>query len=200
MKLIAHRGLWNKNVEANSYEAIRNGLMSDKYIGIETDVRVTKDGVFIIYHDALYKGTLVKNVLYKDIKNAVCKLEDILKIASDKIYLLEIKDFNMNINKFLKVIGKYNKNIMLMSFDSKIISNIRKKTNKYKVGVLNYILNSDSDYNFDFICLLDIIASKTVIESFKKRNIEVIIYGVINIEHNLTYIIDDYKLGIAKNN
>ena len=63
MKFIAHRGLWNKEVKANSYKAIYNGLMSDLYIGIETDIRVTKDGIFIIYHDALYKGVLVKNTM-----------------------------------------------------------------------------------------------------------------------------------------
>ena len=47
MKFIAHRGLWNKEVKANSYKAIYNALMSDSYIGIETDIRVTKDGIFI---------------------------------------------------------------------------------------------------------------------------------------------------------
>ena len=103
MEFIAHRGLWSKTVKPNSYEAILKGLNSDKYIGIETDVRVTKDGVFIIYHDALYKGILVKNTMYKDIKGAACKLESILKIDSSKIFLLEIKDFDMNVNKFLKI-------------------------------------------------------------------------------------------------
>ena len=65
MKFIAHRGLWNKINKPNSYNAIYNGLHSEKYIGIETDIRVTRDGVFIIYHDSLYKGKLVKNILYK---------------------------------------------------------------------------------------------------------------------------------------
>ena len=103
MRFIAHRGLWNKEVKANSYKAIYNGLMSDSYIGIETDIRVTKDGIFIIYHDALYKGVLVKNTMYKDIKGAAYKLESILKIDSNKIFLLEIKDFDMNVNKFIKI-------------------------------------------------------------------------------------------------
>ena len=171
MKFIAHRGVWNKNVKPNSYEAISNGLNSDKYIGIETDIRVTKDGVFILYHDALYNGSLVKNVLYKEIKDDTCKLEDILKIKSNKIFLLEIKDFQMNVISFLKLLSKYKRNIMLMSFDNKIIERIRKETSNYKVGVLNYILNSDSDYNFDFICLLDIISNNFVINSFKKNSV-----------------------------
>lgn len=192
-KYIAHRGIYNKNVSDNSYKALYDGLLSYKYIGIETDVRVTKDNVFILYHDALYKGKLVKNVFYKDMVN-VSKLEDILKINTDKIILLEIKDFNIDVKKFIKLINKYNKNIMIMSFDANVIKKIKKITNKYKLGVLNYVLNSDSDYNFDFICLLDIIATDYVIESFKKRNIDILIYGVVNDNRNLTYIIDDYKL------
>ena len=192
-KYIAHRGIYNKNVSDNSYKALYDGLLSYKYIGIETDVRVTKDNVFILYHDVLYKGKLVKNVFYKDMDN-VSKLEDILKINTDKIILLEIKDFDIDVKKFIKLINKYNKNVMIMSFDVNVIKKIKKITNKYKLGVLNYVLNSDSDYNFDFICLLDIIANDYVIESFKKRNIDVLIYGVIDDNRNLTYIIDDYKL------
>lgn len=192
-KYIAHRGIYNKNVSDNSYKALYDGLLSYKYIGIETDVRVTKDNVFILYHDVLYKGKLVKNVFYKDMVN-VTKLEDILKINTDKIILLEIKDFDIDVKKFIKLINKYNKNIMIMSFDVNVIKKIKKITSKYKLGVLNYVLNSDSDYNFDFICLLDIIATDYVIESFKKRNIDILIYGVVNDNRNLTYIIDDYKL------
>lgn len=192
-KYIAHRGIYNENVSDNSYKALYDGLLSYKYIGIETDVRVTKDNVFILYHDVLYKGKLVKNVFYKDMDN-VSKLEDILKINTDKIILLEIKDFDIDVKKFIKLINKYNKNVMIMSFDVNVIKRVKKITNRYKLGILNYVLNSDSDYNFDFICLLDIIATDYVIESFKKRNIDVLIYGVVNDNRNLTYIIDDYKL------
>ena len=192
-KYIAHRGIYNENVSDNSYKALYDGLLSYKYIGIETDVRVTKDNVFILYHDVLYKGKLVKNVFYKDMDN-VSKLEDILKINTNKIILLEIKDFDIDVKKFIKLINKYNKNVMIMSFDVNVIKKVKKITNKYKLGILNYVLNSDSDYNFDFICLLDIIATDYVIESFKKRNIDVLIYGVVNDNRNLTYIIDDYKL------
>ncbi len=195
-KYIAHRGLWNETILPNSYQALLNGINSDKYIGIETDVRVTKDGIFIIYHDALYKGKLVRNTLYKDIKRDVCKLEDVLKIKSDKVIMLEIKDFYMNVKKFIKLLNKYNRNIYIMSFDTKVVERINKLKTYYKLGVLNYILNSDSEYNYDFICLLDIVASNKVISSFKKRNIEVIIYGVIKVTNDLTYIIDDYKLDV----
>ena len=197
MKLIAHRGLWDKINKPNSYKAIYNGLNNKKYIGIETDVRVTKDGIFIIYHDPLYKGKLVKNIMYRKIKNDVCKLESILKIKTDKVILLEIKDFDINIKKLLKLINKYNKTIWIMSFDKKVIEKIRKISNKYRLGVLNYILNSDSNYNYDFICLLDIFSSEYILNSFKKRGIDVIIYGTMKMDKNLIYIIDNEKFNIA---
>lgn len=194
MNLIAHRGLWSDVVKSNSLEALENGLKSPKYIGVECDVRVTRDNKYIIYHDILYKGNLVKNIFYKDIKNDVCLLEDVLKIKTNKIIVLEIKDFEMNLDNFLKILNKYNQNIYIMSFDTKIIKRLQEKTHRYKLGVLNYILNSDSNYDLDFICLLDIIATDNVIESFKKRNIECIIYGTIKPNRDLTYIIDDNKL------
>ena len=197
-KFIAHRGIWNDSVKDNSYQALYNGLLSEEYIGIETDVRVTKDNVFVIYHDPLYNGKLVKNVYFKDMVD-VCRLEDILKIKTDKIILLEIKDFNMDVKKFIKLIDKYKRNVMIMSFSTLVINKIKTLNTKYKLGVLNYIINSDGNYDFDFICLLDIISNNFVIERLKKRNIEVLIYGVIDILENATYIIDDNKLkGLAK--
>lgn len=192
-KYIAHRGIWNEYVKDNSYQALYDGLCNPLYIGIETDIRVTKDNVFIIYHDALYNGKLVKNTYYKEM-NDVCSLDSILKINTDKIILLEIKDFNMDVKKLIKLLNKYKRNIMLMSFDTNIIKKIKTLNTKYKLGVLNYIINSDSDYDFDFICLLDIISNNFIINSFKKRNIEVLIYGVINTLEDATYIIDDKKL------
>ena len=197
-KFIAHRGIWNDSVKDNSYQALYNGLLSEEYIGIETDVRVTKDNVFVIYHDPLYNGKLVKNVYLKDMVD-VCRLEDILKIKTDKIILLEIKDFNMDVKKFIKLIDKYKRNVMIMSFSTLVINKIKTLNTKYKLGVLNYIINSDGNYDFDFICLLDIISNNFVIERLKKRNIEVLIYGVIDILEDATYIIDDNKLkGLAK--
>ena len=69
MNLIAHRGIWNKTIKDNSYEALLNGLNSEKYIGIECDIRTTLDKKFIVYHNILYKGNLVKNTYFKDMQD-----------------------------------------------------------------------------------------------------------------------------------
>lgn len=193
MQLIAHRGIWNKKVKDNSYEALKNGLLSNKYIGIECDIRTTLDKKFIIFHNTLYKGNLVRNTNYKDMKD-ILLLEDLLKIKTDKILLLEIKDREIDKNKLLKLLNKYNRNYYIMSFNNNIIFELRKLNKEYKYGVLNYILNSKSDYDLDFICLLDKIANDYIINNFEKRGIEVIIYGTIKIKKDVKYIVDDYKL------
>lgn len=201
MQLIAHRGLWNKNIKDNSYEALKNGLLSNKYIGIECDIRTTLDKKIIIYHNTLYKGNLVRNTNYKDLHDVIL-LEDLLKIKTDKILLLEIKERDIDKNKLIKLLNKYKRNYYIMSFNNSVIFELRKLNKEYKYGVLNYILNSKSDYDLDFICLLDGISSDYIINNFKKRGIEVIIYGTIKIKKDVKYIVDDYKLWkyVIKNN
>lgn len=193
MKLIAHRGLWSKDVKDNSYEALKNGLESNKYIGIECDIRTTLDNKFIIYHNSLYNGFLVRNTYFKDLKN-ISLLEDLLKIETDKIILLEIKERDINKKKLLKLLNKYKRNYYIMSFNNNVILELRDLNPNYKYGVLNYILNSKSDYDLDFICLLDGITTDKLIKNFTKRGIEVIIYGTIKLKKDVKYIIDDNKL------
>ena len=195
MKLIAHRGIWQEKKDANSKEALQKALESPHYIGVECDVRETKDGKFIIYHDPIYQTKLVGSCLYKEFqKNKnIPLLEDVLKIKCDKIYLLEIKSQNIDKQKFFKLLKKYKRNIYIMSFNERIIRELRSINKEYKYGVLNYILNSDNNYNYDFICLIDSIAKRSVIDSFQKRNIDVIIYATRKIRNNVMCIVDDYK-------
>ncbi|MEG1900698.1 MAG: glycerophosphodiester phosphodiesterase [Bacilli bacterium] len=195
--LIAHRGLVN-NTQDNSLESITNGLKSDKYKGIETDVRETLDNEFILYHNPLFKGNLVKNTSYKSFKKEnIIKLSDLLKIKTNKILLLEIKDFNINIDNLLKELNKYKRNIYLMSFNNNIIKNIRLKTNKYKVGILNYVLNTIPNYSYDFIVILNDILTSNIIKTYQENNIIVFSYGIRNIKDitfkDIFYIVDDYQ-------
>ena len=174
-------------------EALKNGLESNKYIGIECDIRTTLDNKFIIYHNSLYNGFLVRNTYFKDLKN-ISLLEDLLKIETDKIILLEIKERDINKKKLLKLLNKYKRNFYIMSFHNNVILELRDLNSNYKYGVLNYILNSKSDYDLDFICLLDGITTDKLIKNFTKRGIEVIIYGTIKLKKDVKYIIDDNKL------
>ena len=196
MKYIFHRGYHQIKREENKLVSLIKGLENENAIGIETDIRKTKDQVFVLYHDPLFKGKLVNQCLYKEMKKEnIPTLIDLLKIKTDKILLLEIKDFNIDVPKLIKTLNKYQRNIYLMSFNNKVIAKIKKLKTPYKIGVLNYVFNSSDTYNYDFICLLNDLITPTMIERFKKLNIMVISYGVRNIESclypSLIYIINN---------
>ena len=83
-----------------------------------------------------------------------------------------------------------------MSFHNKVIEKLKKKNCTAKLGILNYILNSESDYDLDFICLLNNLTTSHLIKEYEKRNVEVFLYGVINEDNDLwyengTYIVDE---------
>ena len=195
MKYIAHRGIHTNKQNENTYAAFKD-IEQSIFVGFEADIRVTKDNVFVIYHDPFYKGKLVKNLYYKEMN--VLTLRKLLQIKTSKIVLLEIKDFNINIKKLLKLLNKSSLNIYLMSFDNRIIEKLYYIHSKYKLGVLNYLLNSEENYNYDFICLLNSVITPNIIDYFTKRNIDIIGYGITNKNNikypNLTYIIDNDKL------
>jgi len=78
MKIIAHRGFWNKNIRANSSQAFENAFKND--FGIEFDVR-DLDGQLVISHDIPLK------------KDNLISFEDLLKL-----YKLFNKDLILAIN------------------------------------------------------------------------------------------------------
>jgi len=195
---IAHRGLVSGTVKENTLEAFNLALESSRYIGIELDVRVSKDNEFIVYHDLLFKGRLVKNVLYNELKKeGVSKLIDVLKLDTNKILMIEIKDFDINLKKLAKLLKSYNtKNLYISSFNNKILLNLRKNLKNVKIGSLNYVLNSKEDYSaFDFIGIINYLLTDELIKYFRKRNIEVFGYGVSSIQKikykNINYIVDE---------
>ena len=194
MGYIAHRGIWNNLKEANSLKALKEAIDNPMYIGLETDIRITKDQVYVLYHDPLFKGKLVRNINYEEMqKENIATLDSLLKTKTNKILLVEIKDFDMDLKKFITFLNHYKRNIYIMSFSTKVITNLKKITSKYKLGVLNYVLNTPNNYNYDFICLLNDILDDYIIDIFKNKNISIIGYGIrknVKLKYNITYIID----------
>ena len=192
-KLISHRGIYSKEIKENSYDAIRKALDSHKFVGVEFDVRETKDNELIVFHDALYNNKLVSNTYYNEMPKYVPKLQDILKIDSNKIFLIEIKDIKNSYHKFVKLINKFNKkNIYVMSFSNKVIKRLNLQNKEYKVGVLNYILNTNMDIKkLDFVVVLNNLLTDDVIN--KLPGLEIFSYGgFYNKKHkNIFYIVDE---------
>lgn len=195
---IAHRGLVKKGIIENTIPAFLGAIDSDKYVGFELDVYTSKDKEFIVHHDPLLDGKLIWNYEYKELKKkGVVKLEDVLKLKTNKIILIEIKDINLDINKFTKLLNKYkDKKIYVMSFFNSVIRKFKNPT--FKVGVLNYVFNSTSEYPYDFIGILYDVATEHMINSLKELNIEVFLYALNKkdkyIFKDVYYIIDDNML------
>ena len=193
-KLISHRGIFDKNIKENSYEAIKKALDSDNYLGVEFDVRETIDNELIVYHNVLYNNKLISKTRYNELPKYVSRLDDILKIDSNKIFLIEIKDIN-NYDRFLSLINKYcDKNIYIMSFSNKVIERINKENRCYKIGVLNYILNtSEFTKKLDFVGILNSLLNDDLIR--KLKGIEIFSYGLFDKKKfkDIYYIVDDKK-------
>ncbi len=201
MKFIAHRGYRDKKLKENSIEAFKKAIDSDFFSGFEFDIRECSNHKFVINHNAFVKDDLIKfkNSKYLINKYNLPTLEEVLKLETDKIFLIEIKDSHIDYKRFIKIINKHqNKNIYIMSFHNKVIEALKKYKIKAKLGVLNYILNSESDYDYDFICLLNSLTTKDLIKCYKEKNIEVIMYGIIDPDHDLffkdVYYILDYPI------
>ncbi len=182
MKLIAHRGLFKNKKEENTIQSFYNAINNDSYYGFECDIRQTKDKKYVIYHDAIIDNKIIFMTKYKDLKKYnLPTLYQILKIKTNKVKMLEIKDYNCDTNKLNRILSlNKNNNIYVMSFYNCILNKIYNLKHNYKIGSLNYKLNNIKDYNYDFICLLDNITSKKEVNKYLKNDKEVFIYGIIN--------------------
>ena len=66
-----------------------------------------------------------------------------------------------------------------MSFSNKIINKLNTQSKTYKVGVLNYILNTNNNLpDLDFVCILNNFLNQKLIQDLKP--LEVFSYGLIS--------------------
>ena len=184
MKFIAHRGFKKKDQE-NTIKAFTNAINDKYFAGFELDIRESKDKKIVVIHDSFIdrvtnKSGLVKNKTSKELKKYnIPLLEDVLKLKTNKLILIEIKNFDMNLDNLVKIINKYkNKKIYIMSFSKNVIKKLRKYNLKCKLGYLNFVLNSDDDDQYDFIVLYKNILNDSIISRFKEKNIKVFVWGL----------------------
>ena len=151
----AHRGDKNNSFE-NTMPAFKMAIEKGSDM-IETDVRLTKDGVLVLCHDESLKRTggvdiLIKDLTYDELQQYnvggdelfcnVPLLEDLLKllVKEDIMLNLEIKEYNRNgnddrcrecIEKCVEMIEKYNlgDNMVFNSFDAYVLEYIDEKYN-----------------------------------------------------------------------
>ncbi len=196
--LIAHRGKVDSINKENTIEAFKAAINDIKYDGFELDIRETKDKKIVVVHDFVVDNKLIKRVNYKELEHYnIPLLESVLKLDTEKIIMIEIKDPNMDIEALSKLLEKYqDKKIYLMSFYNNTIKEFLKLSHTCKCGILNYGFNHEYSYNeYDFICILDFSLTDNIIDYFRRRKIEVFSYGLLtnklNIKEYVNYIIDN---------
>ena len=207
MRYIAHRG-YKKNSKENSLDSFVNAINDSYFAGFELDIRESKDKKIVVIHDHFInrvtnESGLVKDINYNKLKKlGIPNLEEVLNLKTDKIILIEIKDYDMNLKKLSNLLNKYkNKRIYVCSFSKKVIDKLLKYNISFKVGLLEFKYNKIIDYSkYNFISLYKDSVTNKVIEYFINRQKEVFIWdfsGKIKLGNN---IINKDKLYLIVNN
>ena len=80
-----------------------------------------------------------------------------------------------------------------MSFFNSVIKKFINPS--FKIGILNYVLNSTSKYSYDFMGILYNVATDHMINSLQEMNIEVFLYALSKkdpyIFNDVYYIVDE---------
>ncbi len=155
-KIIAHRGYWQTNppTAENSLQALANAQKLNIY-GIECDVRMSKDGVLIVYHDE-YHGTMeISESIFADLQKL--KLDNGENIPTLKKYLekgkensslklmVELKPISSKAkeNELVKKTSQLVKELQLesqtefISFSLNICEHLKKEEPVFKIHYLN---------------------------------------------------------------
>ena len=136
IKLI-HRG-WHSSLPENTLESIEKAFQTD-YQGIETDLQLTKDNIWVLHHDDdlnrifqfekpmnFYNYQQIGNIFWKNKKTnfKLPKLTQLIKLAKkyQKIINLELKvKFSeitpQNTLNLKNIISTYKDNVILSSFN-----------------------------------------------------------------------------------
>lgn len=174
--IIAHRGVHNnKDIPENSKKAFELAI-SKKY-AIEFDIQITKDNKLVIFHDnnILRMTGVSKNIAdmtfdevrklkLLDTDYGIMTFKELLNLVDGKVFLdIEVKStkkVNLISSLILKELENYNGKFQLKSFNPFIVRTLKKKTNKYKIGLLimkkspdkflNFLVNTNLIYLFKF--------------------------------------------------
>ena len=155
-QIIAHRGFWKTNpaTAENSIQALENAQNLNIY-GSEFDVRMSKDGVLIVYHDEYYDKLEISETSFKVLENLKLKngkniptLRDYLETGKENPALklmIELKPINSKIkeNVLVQKVIQLVKELQVesqtefISFSLNICEQLKKVEPDLKVHYLN---------------------------------------------------------------
>lgn len=155
-KIVAHRGAWkNTGAPQNSIASLENAIKLG-CVGSEFDVRMTKDEVLVINHDAHYEGMDIEKTDYaelikKPLKNGeqLPTLEEYLKAGKKQTKTMLVTEIKPSpagkeramilAEKVVKTVQKLKaqKWVVYISFDYDILKKVRELDKNAKLQYLN---------------------------------------------------------------
>lgn len=143
-KIIAHRGASGLVKFDNSIESFRKAIEIGADM-VEFDVRKTKDGRFIAFHDPNLNGNNISDLTYEEIQEItdekgyeVPRVEDVVLLCKDKIGLdIELKEegYEKEVIKLVKGHLDYDQYVM-KSFSDRTVNMIHEHDPNIKTGLL----------------------------------------------------------------
>lgn len=156
VKMIAHRGL--SGIKTENTLAAFEAAGKHSYFGIETDVHVTKDGKYVIFHDDVTGRLCEQNLIIEEtdfetlrslkFKDGVSKmptLEEYLQVVSryEKVAVIELKRSmpESNIKEIIEISKReYSLDkVIFISFDYENLVTVRGLLPKQKIQYLTEI-------------------------------------------------------------
>lgn len=200
----AHRGA-SAYMPENTFSAFYLSLFQNAN-GIETDVRKTKDGVLVLFHDSTIDRVSqstgeISNYSYNELldirienrdsgfKDKIVTLEDFLKYFKDQQFelALELKSSNIE-EQSLALLKKYSfeDRTVITSFEAKYLTNVRKLNSQIRLGYLIREINDDVWKFLDDICAYQVcpksnIIDRGIINKAKERGLNIRAWGVSDI-------------------
>ena len=201
VKIIAHRG-YSVDTFENSSEAFKLAA-NLPFWGIESDVHQTKDGIFVIHHDANMKHTTgvdmqitsstldeLRALTYKGTNYKIVTFKEYLEIcmSHQKIAVIELKPFFTTpmIDQLLKIIKEYSylSHCVFISFEADNLLRLRAIAPAVKIQILvnkvdSILINFCKEQNFD-LNLDHIILTKELVEQLHNHQIHVNCWTIRN--------------------
>lgn len=166
--IFAHRGLVGDEFPENSPGAFRNTINAG--MGIELDLRLTKDGVPVVFHDKTLRRMCgdvrkISAIDYAELSRfrlngtdeKIPSFEEVLRLVNSAVPLLiELKLPKRHMwhrrleRKLLPILENYKGEYMLQSFNKHSMKYMKRKLPKIKCGILSGDCYSEPS-GFDFI-------------------------------------------------
>ncbi len=155
--IIAHRGASSYAFE-NTLDSFRKATEFGADM-IELDVRMTRDGHLIVFHDSTLdrltdSSGLVQYFTLQDLKKikihgeAIPTLREVIELTKGKTnYNIEIKNIpSRGVKKLIEILDKYDLRykIIASSFQRKIVSELKKIDNQIKTALLCWYLRESN--------------------------------------------------------